>query len=170
MTAVYTVDEKDEVHKLDGLPKSSPGAPMPVVLSDEHRTYVAYMIHTEFQWDGETCQKGELFAIVQFLQCEALMFGPPSDEIFHSHPLESRGLEPYRNYQILHSSWIRALERMNSVHPLHRTKSFKELRHFVLSFHDSTFECVAKSVEFIETFEDSTQNVARRLGELMARQ
>jgi hypothetical protein len=38
---------------------------------------------------------------------------------------------------------------MNSVHPYHRPARYEELRHFVLAFHDSTFECVAKSYDFV---------------------
>jgi hypothetical protein len=33
---------------------------------------------------------------------------------------------------------------MNSVHPRHRPEHFKSYRHFVLAFHDSTFECIAE--------------------------
>ena len=41
----------------------------------------------------------------------------------------------------------RQLERMNSVHALHNPERFSRLVHFVFSFHDSTFECVADDVE-----------------------
>ena len=34
---------------------------------------------------------------------------------------------------------------MNSVHPYHRTERFEALHHFILTFHDSTFECIAAS-------------------------
>jgi hypothetical protein len=34
---------------------------------------------------------------------------------------------------------------MNSVHPQHRLGSYSErYRHFILAFHDTTFECVAQ--------------------------
>ena len=32
---------------------------------------------------------------------------------------------------------------MNAVHPHHRGDSFKNYRHFIFAFHDSTFECLA---------------------------
>lgn len=34
---------------------------------------------------------------------------------------------------------------MNAVHPYHRPESYEELVRVVLSFHDTTFECVARS-------------------------
>ncbi len=38
---------------------------------------------------------------------------------------------------------------MNSVHPCHRPEGYAKLRHFVLAFHDSTFECVARGYDFV---------------------
>jgi hypothetical protein len=76
------------------------------------------------------------------------MFGSPNDEAFHGHPLAERGLGPYGAYRVEDSSWIRRLERMNSVHPRHDPERFRALTHCVLSFHDSTFECVAEGVRF----------------------
>ena len=57
-------------------------------------------------------------------------------------------LEPYGAFEIKHSSWIRQLERMNSVHPHHSPEPFEWLRHYVLSFRDTTFECVAHGFDY----------------------
>jgi len=38
----------------------------------------------------------------------------------------------------------RRLEGMNSVHPRHSAASFAGLHHYIITFHDSTFECVAE--------------------------
>jgi hypothetical protein len=37
---------------------------------------------------------------------------------------------------------------MNSVHYRHDPERFRVLNHYILSFHDSTFECVAEGVLF----------------------
>jgi hypothetical protein len=34
---------------------------------------------------------------------------------------------------------------MNRVHPQHRPEAFKELNHFVFTFHDSTLEAIAQA-------------------------
>ena len=74
------------------------------------------------------------------------MFGPPNDEAFDGHPLASRGLTPYAEFEVIDSSWLRQLEKMNSVHPYHNRERFMaNLHHFVFAFHDSTFECIAAS-------------------------
>ena len=136
---MYAVDGRDTVIQLDGIPQSDVGAPCPVVFSDESATIVAYLMRDAVSSDADD------IAFVRFHQCYATMFGRPNDEAISGHPLASRGLEPYGAYRVENSSWIRQLERMNSVHPHHRPERFDALTHFILTFHDSTFECVAES-------------------------
>jgi len=154
---MYEVDEKDRVVQLEGVPKSSVGAPIPVVLADEHRVVLAYYVERkEPGWDGsyvrivDPLTSDEPIALVTF-DCSAHMFGPPNDEAFTGHPLASRGLRPYGVFQIENSSWIRKLEHMNSVHPNHRPEPYWRLKHLIFAFHDSTFECVCGAFEIKTT-------------------
>lgn len=147
---MYVVDKHDKVVELRDLPQSSVGAPCPVILAGEHSLTVAYLLQdTPADWDGTTVRvvgvdtPGEPAAIVRFVRPYASMFGPPNDEAFAGHPLAERGLHPYGAFEVQHSSWVRSLEKMNSVHPYHRAERFDAYRHFVLAFHDTTFECVA---------------------------
>jgi hypothetical protein len=91
----------------------------------------------------------EICAVFSFNRPYAHMFGPPNDEAFSGHPLAARGLGPYRAFEIENSSWIKSLERMNSVHPCHRPEHFACFKHFVFAFHDTTFECVAESFDVV---------------------
>lgn len=149
---MYSIDEHDQVVEIRDIPQSSVGAPCPVVVAAEHELFVAYFLQdTPPGWDGENVRvvgldsPGEPAVVVRFFRPYASMFGPPNDEAFSGHPLSERGLHPYGSFEIQNSSWIRSLEKMNSVHPYHRKDHFSDYRHFVLAFHDSTFECVAKS-------------------------
>jgi hypothetical protein len=166
---MYSVDRKDKVVELLDAPQSSIGAPRPMILAGEHELYLAYFIqNTPTGWDGSTVRvidentSGEPIALITFTGINAHLFGPPNDEAFSGHPLASRGLRPYGVFEVCNSSWIRTLERMNSVHPYHRPERFVELRHFVFTFHDTTFECVA------EDFSASVQegSVARVLADV----
>jgi hypothetical protein len=150
---MYSVDELDTVTDLPDLPRSSVGAPIPLVLADAHRVVVAFcMDDAPGIWDrGPDDPEFEALtgrvALIRFTQSYAHMLGPPNDEAFDGHPLASRGLRPYRSFEVQNSSWIRQLERMNSVHPSHRAEAFANLRHTILAFHDSTFECVAHAYD-----------------------
>jgi hypothetical protein len=146
---MYEVDQLDEVHDLPGVPQSSIGAPVPIVVADEHRVVLAYYLQdTAEDWDGRTIRivgaadASDPLAIVRFAFCYAHMWGPPNDEAFHGHPLASRGLHPYGAFEVRKSSWIRRLERMNSVHDYHEPEAFWKRRHLIFAFHDTTFECV----------------------------
>lgn len=144
---MYRVDEKDSIIVLSHVVQPCPCAPCPIILAEEHNLFVAYIAHpSDPNWDPALPDEetGERIAIARFERPYAHMFGPPNDEAFAGHPLAARGLSPWIVQEVLQSSWIRELERMNSVHPYHRPEAFSGYRHLVFAFHDSTFECVAK--------------------------
>ena len=145
---MYLIDERDRVIELEDVPQSSVGAPFPLVLSDERTIVLGYRIRDASP--ACTDRPGESLALVEFELYQSYMFGAPNDEAFSSHPLAARGLHPYAAFRIDDSSWVRQLERMNSVHPNHNPNKFQELKHFVFAFHDSTFECVAKGFRISE--------------------
>jgi hypothetical protein len=162
---MYDVDERDRVIPLEGVPQSSVGAPNPFVVADEHRVTLAYYMEIpSAEWNGSTVRalgptgSAEAIAIIRFNSCQVHTFGPPNDEAFTGHPLASRGLHPYGAFRIVDSSWIRQLERMNSVHPRHRPEKFWSRQHLVFAFHDSTFECVCQEFD-IRTTQGSTYDV-----------
>jgi hypothetical protein len=151
---VYEVDDRDRVVQLENVPQSDVGAPMPFVAADEHQAVLAYYMQDKSPWwDSKTARvvgvtdTDEVIALIRFSFCYVHMFGPPNDEAFAGHPLAVRGLRPYRAFRIEDSSWIRKLERMNSVHPHHRPEKFCSREHLVFAFHDSTFECVCDGFE-----------------------
>jgi hypothetical protein len=152
---MYTVST-DRPRELSSLPQSSIGAPCPMLTADEHSLRIAFYVEEgrlSPQWVNVSVRpespndSDSLCAVVSFSLVYAHIFGPPNDEAFSGHPLASRGLEPYAAFEVEQSSWLRALERMNSVHPYHRPEQFAQYKHFILSFHDSTFECIAASFE-----------------------
>jgi hypothetical protein len=145
----------DEVIELTSLPPPDPGAPIPLLFADEHRLVVAYYANaraepwvTEFGKAPIVALSEDNVAAVRFSRCYSHTFGPPNDEAFSGHRLYNMGLRPYSFCEVLRSSWIRALERMNAVHPHHDPRVFDRYRHFVIAFHDSTLECVAVECRF----------------------
>src|SRR5690348_3320453 len=96
----------------------------------------------------EPTSPDQLVALGQFEWPSAHFLGPPNDEAFTGHPLAGRGPGPDGVFEVRYSSWVRQLERMNSVHPRHQPAAYQRLRHFVFAFHDSTFECVAERFTF----------------------
>lgn len=148
---MYAVADLDQVIELSNVPQSDVGAPLPHVAASEHVVVLAYLVsEPDPAWDGTYATvvgptSEGLVATVRFFRAYAHLFGPPNDEAFKGHPLASRGLRPYTASEVRGSSWLRHLEKMNSVHPNHNKGRFLEgKRHFVFAFHDSVFECVAQ--------------------------
>lgn len=146
----YTPDARNRVVPLADAPQSAVGAPLPVVLASDYQLLLIYLLQeTPPEWDGTwvTVVSGESedmpVAVIEFQAPHAHLFGPPNDEAIAGHPLAERGLHPYGAYVVESSSWIRAMERMNSVHPYHKPERFRLLTHYAFTFHDSTFECAA---------------------------
>jgi hypothetical protein len=52
---------------------------------------------------------------------------------------------------------------MNAVHRHHKPDVFAQLQHFVLSFHDTTFECVAREVHLFPRYARTSFVVQRML-------
>ena len=158
---MYEVDEQDVVVPFVGIPPMSPGAPEPVVVADEHVAVVAYYAQDNVDWriaSPEDLGDGEV--VVLRFDVKALMFGPPNDESLSGHPLASRALTPYAAFRVEHSSWVRRLDRMNSVHPYHDPSRYSRLWHFIVTFHDSTLECLCEAPPSASMVRASTPRAA----------
>lgn len=129
------------------LPDAEVGAPLPVAVATEHDVFVAYFGGTEVQ---ERLDERDAVVSLRFFGAYASTLGPPNDEAFDGHPLAASGLRPYEFTTVVDSPWINRVERMNRVHPHHTREPFDLLKHFILPFHDTTFECLARGVEVVD--------------------
>ena len=169
---MYAVD-KDRVTEIDWIPKPTPGAPIPTVLSNESMLSLAYIVfERDPMGDGLDVQithSDTLYqpiAIVTFRDAYAHLFGLPNDETIEGHPLADRGLDSYSVYQVYESSWIRQMEAVNAVHRSHDPSRFWEKRHFIFTFHDSTFECIAGQPQ-IESFCGTMRSAVQKMMEAL---
>ncbi len=103
-------------------------------------------------------------ALVEFRFCTCTLFGYPNDEALKGHPLYQAGLRSYGIFEVLNPSWARRLEQQNRV-AFPKTGTWSS-RHFIITFHDSTFECLADDIAleiidepYARIFERITQRV-----------
>ncbi|WP_414664853.1 hypothetical protein [Horticoccus sp. 23ND18S-11] len=121
-------------------------------LSFEQPSVVSDGFHLKLLFDSKLPivaggKVSKLITAVRFKTAIACYFGLPNDEALSGHPLYEQGLEPYRAYEVRGSSWIAELSRRNAVHPNHRSDSFDEMHHYLFTFKDELFECVASGYE-----------------------
>ena len=134
------------------VPQSSSGAPLPHVFADEGRLLIAYIVNTpDPLFDGtnprsiSSATDDQSIAILTADPYRVFQFGPPNDEAISGHRLYGLGLQPYSAFEVLNSSWIASQEKANRVHSRHMPELFSGYRHFILTFHDSTLEFIARS-------------------------
>ena len=116
------------------------GAPMPVLISTDHRTLIAFYVPDRDVTDGLEVQTAE------FNGCASVMFGFPNDEVLHGHRLHGHGLEWYGLHVIEESTWIAELVRIERVHDRAPAEPFAGSKHYLLAFHDSTLEAIAEDL------------------------
>jgi hypothetical protein len=94
----------------------------------------------------------EAAAAVAVLSFESLAhrFGFPNDETLSGHPLFSATRSSGFAFEVLYSSWIEALREIELRSFPNATGFLRDCHHYVLLFHDSMFECIARGFEEAE--------------------
>jgi len=127
------------------------GAPCPFVVSSGFNTGLLFYIGTSWKdWDITAHdihmlnnQSEDYIALVEFKGCYSYKFGGCNDEVLHGHPLYEHGLEAYDMHEIKNSKWIKEQEKINSVHPCFEQSEWNLRKHYIFTFHDDIFECIA---------------------------
>jgi len=111
----------------------------PLLLQTDNSTFLTFNA-MRIAPDGMRHPAGH--AVVEIMGCSITKFGYPNDEAQPGHPLYSRGLDAGEGvYEVLRSSWVAELTAQNRVR-FPSTPDSTE-RHFIFTFHESTFECIA---------------------------
>jgi hypothetical protein len=135
-----------QIVQLSDTIEMDPGTPEPQVVATEDRVFVAYRIsQPEISHREDIENTSDEIAVATFYNTRSHSFGAPNDEALHGHPLYHLGLTPYSFAEVLNSEWIESIRNENRIHPHHTDALFDALRHFIITFHDSTFEILAES-------------------------
>jgi hypothetical protein len=107
--------------------------------------------------DAQGCFAPAGTAVLEFTECALTRFGSPNDEGRPEHPLYPKGLAEvaYAVCEVEHSAWARqemarARRSAECIWGDHFARAYAgragTTRHFLVAFHDSTFECLADDV------------------------
>jgi len=154
--------KRARVLELDLGIRPATGVPYPFVLSSEHRTFLTFLCAPE----TASPEEPERRAVFEFTHCHLHRFGYPNDEALPGHPLFGSGLSYYSVYEVLESPWYRELQAQNEVK--FPGYVLPARRHFAVTLHDSTFECLAESVRVTISTEPMSvmlPNLARSLAD-----
>ena len=151
----------DEVVRMDIGFEPEAAISGPVLLQTDDDAFLTFNA-VRMTFDGRRDKAGT--AIIELERCAITKFGYPNDEALGGHPLYKRGLEAYGVFEVLRSSWIQQMTDQNRVNFPQTSDSTR--RHFIFTFHDSTFECVADTLRATlstEPYEQILRQIAQRV-------
>lgn len=139
---MYDIDSRDRAVLLDLAPPPDSGDPLPIVLAKDGAVILSYVAGRE------------LTVVATFPVSAAHLFGGPDAASLSKHPLAERGLKPHGAFEVRDSSWARSLDDGSG-----------RKKHFIFTFRDSVFECVANDigVELIREDDDTIKLMSKRL-------
>lgn len=128
----------EEIRVLDVGCSPEAAVSAPILLQSDDVTTLIFnavrLVDTEYEEAGR--------AVVKFAGCSITKFGYPNDEAWAAIP-RTRGLS-YDFHEVFDSEWEREIARLNR----HAFPNFARppRRHFLVLFHDSSFECLARDL------------------------
>ncbi|MBW0445473.1 hypothetical protein EN871_02670 [bacterium M00.F.Ca.ET.228.01.1.1] len=144
-SALESSRQEDQILQLEPVPHPAADAAEPFIVASDRRVIVAYPIaESDFERFGPFDPHDDPFCAVLFPDAVFHRLGPPGERDLQIHPLASNGLTAYCAHEVIHSSLVDELS----------TVSLPELgkRHFVITFMESTFECVASDYTVVGVY------------------
>ncbi|MFM0225624.1 hypothetical protein [Paraburkholderia dipogonis] len=137
--------QEDQVVLLDSVPHPAEDTAEPFIVASDRRVILSYPIaESDFERFGPFDPDDDPFCAVLFPDTVFHRLGPPGDGDLEIHPLAAHGLTGYSVHEVLNSSLAAELAAAASTEPA--------LRHFVITFQESTFECVASDYTVVGVY------------------
>src|ERR1700761_453998 len=132
----YASQQEDQVVLLDSAPRPAADAADPFIVASDCRVILTYPIaESDFERFGPFDPDDDPFCAVLFSDTVFHRLGPPGDTDLAIHPLAAQGLRGYAVHEVVNSSLCAEIAAVPAIAPAKR--------HFVITFLESTFECVA---------------------------
>ena len=152
---------KDEIHLLERdialakgeeaallwewpLPDAMSTYPLPILIMGGAQCWLIYETPGCSETRSAKNPHRYCWALIEFNKCPYASIGNPNDEVIEGHRLYGRGLEVGGAHIVQNSIKRKELERIAQFHSQYDSSAWRRLRHFVLSFKDTTFECIAE--------------------------
>ena len=141
----YASQQEDQVVLLDSAPRPAADAADPFIVASDCRVILTYPIaESDFERFGPFDPDDDPFCAVLFSDTVFHRLGPPGDTDLAIHPLAAQGLCSYSAHEVVNSSLCAEIAAASAIAPAQH--------HFVITFLESTFECVASDYTVIGVF------------------
>ncbi|RAS34413.1 hypothetical protein [Paraburkholderia bryophila] len=137
--------QEDHVVLLDSVPQPAADAAEPFIVASARRVILAYPIaEADFERFGPFDPDDDPHCTVLFPDAVFHRLGPPGEVDLEIHPLASQGLAGWSVHEVMNSSLAAEISAVESPIPAQR--------HFVITFNESTFECVASDYTVVGVY------------------
>jgi len=123
------------------------GAPSPVLINDGANLQIIFYSDESFE-NGTFDFADQRVITLKFDRVSYHSMGPPNDEALNGHPYYELGLQSAGFYKLLNSELIERLNLMNRFHPYYQPNAIDNSQHYIITFKEKVFECVARGFEF----------------------
>lgn len=149
------------------------GSPSPTILSNDNELFIAFYADQKRALSDPTERNiiydTGIFAL-KFKRYLKYLFGLPGNETLNGHPYQKLGIKSFSFYELRDSDLIKELQNIDKVHPYYDSGKWKTYKHYIITFHDNMFECVAQSFEIRKENASIYNQVSNMLRELSANQ
>ena len=176
---IFNKEKKEYAEKINFPIIMDTGTPEPRVICNGLKTLVIFCVRDDFNpFEKELAKEQfqltpehkkkripDAYALIQFNHCLIHKFGTPNDEALNGHPLWKKGLSFYSWHKVHNSSWIEEIKNINRVHPKFNENHWLNHTHYIITFHDETFECIAESYELltIDTLDNLINQIFKKI-------
>lgn len=162
-----------ELIEIKGLFEMDCGSPSPMIVSNDSELFIAFYSYKQSTTlepqERNTVYDTGIFAL-NFKSYLKYSFGLPSNETIEGHPYYKLGIKSFAFYELKGSDLIKQLEDIEKVHPYYTPDKWTDYKHYILTFHDNMFECVAKGFEIREENVSIYHKATTMLNELSVKQ
>lgn len=142
-----------ELTEIKGLFEMDLGSPSPTILSNDNELFIAFYADREssstIPQERNTVFDTGIVAL-KFKTYLKYTFGLPGAETIQGHPYSKLGMKSYSFYELKNSDFIKSLETIEKIHPYYDSTKWEKYKHYILTFHDNMFECIAQDFEIRE--------------------
>lgn len=142
-----------ELIEIKGLFEMDFGAPSPTILSNDNDLFITFYVN-RVNKSAVPKQLNTVYdtgiVTLKFNVYLKYTFGLPSNETIQGHPYNKLGMKSFSFYELRNSDFITSLQEIEKVHLYYNPEKWKTYKHYILTFHDNMFECIARDFEIRE--------------------
>ncbi len=112
--------------------------------------------------EKEFTREENLLGLIQFENVFIQKFGYPNDEGLHQHNYYKNGLSFYHSHLVEESDWIKERNDKRSVNKVTGQNYLDGYSHYILTFQENTFECIAKKYT-LRYYNDERQRILKEI-------